>query len=174
MNEISQETLDAIKYATTIEITGQSFYEHAAELTHNEHGIKMFKKLAQDESGHIKTFSEMFTSVLGTDEWQQFINKEEINKTTLLDELKTRIKKQEEERASELEALRIGMELERKSIDYYKKSANESKDTKAKEIFNRLVKEEEFHYDLLQAQYDSLTGSGFWFDMAEFKMDGRF
>ncbi len=28
-------------------------------------------------------------------------------------------------------------------------------------------------YDLLQAQHDSVTKSGFWLDSAEFQMDGK-
>ena len=34
--------------------------------------------------------------------------------------------------------------------------------------------EERFHYDLLQSQYDSVTNSGFWLDVSEFRMDARF
>jgi hypothetical protein len=28
-------------------------------------------------------------------------------------------------------------------------------------------------FDLLQAQYDSITSSGFWLGSAEFRMDGK-
>lgn len=34
--------------------------------------------------------------------------------------------------------------------------------------------EKKGHYDLLQAQYDSVTNSGYWFDVAEFRMDGKY
>jgi len=175
MQNISNEILNVIKESITLEINGRSFYEHAAEITHNDLGKKMFRKLAEDELGHIKTFGEMFTSALSSDEWKKYVEREEGNKSTVLEELKARIKKQEkQERAGELEALRIGMELERKSIDHYEKSAKGINDPKAKEIFNELVKVEGFHYDMLQAQYDHLIGSGFWFDIAEFRMDGKY
>lgn len=43
------------------------------------------------------------------------------------------------------------------------------------EIRGRAIADEErFHYDLLQTQYDSVTGSGFWLDSAEFQMDGKY
>lgn len=175
MAEISQDMLNVIKESITLEINGRSFYEHAAEITHNDLGKKMFKKLAEDEVSHIKTFGEMFTTTLGSDEWKKYVEQQEQNKSTVLEELKTRIQKHEkQERASELEAIRIGMELERKSIDHYKKSAKQTDDVKAQEMFKKLVEVEEFHYDMLQAQYDHLTGSGFWFDIAEFRMDGKY
>ena len=66
------------------------------------------------------------------------------------------------------------MELERGSIDQYKKWATNSDNTKIKEIFEKIIKEEKYHYDLLQAEYDNITNTGFWFDMAEFRMDGKF
>ena len=47
-------------------------------------------------------------------------------------------------------------------------------DAVAKEIFEKIADEERFHYDLLQAQYDSVTGSGFWLDSSEFQMDGKY
>ena len=175
MGDIGSEIIDVIKYATKMEINGRSFYEHAAGLTKNEHGKEVFKKLAQDEINHINTFGEIFTDVLGDDKWKLYVEQEESDKDTVLDELKARIEKQShQERASDQEALRIGMELERGSIDKYQEWAANTQDVKVKEIFNKIIKEEEYHYDLLQAEYDNIANTGFWFDMAEFKMDGKF
>jgi rubrerythrin len=75
---------------------------------------------------------------------------------------------------SEVEALRIGMELEQKAIDFFIASAAKLGDPKAKEIFEKIADEERFHYDLLLAQHDSVTGSGFWLDSSEFAMDGKY
>lgn len=175
MANIDSEMLAVIKYATTMEIGGRSFYEHVADVTENKLGKKMFRKLAEDESVHLKTFGDMFTDILGSEEWKKYLNQEEYKKDTVVQELKERIEKQGTKgHASELEALRIGMELERKSIDHYEKAAKEAKEAKAKEVFSKIIKEEMYHYDLLQAQYDNITGSGFWFDIAEFKMDAKY
>lgn len=75
---------------------------------------------------------------------------------------------------SEIEALSIGMELEQKAINFFSSTVQDMSDSQAKEIFDKICDEERFHYDLLQAQYDSLTNSGFWLDSAEFKMDGKY
>lgn len=175
MENISDEIIDVIKYATTMEINGRSFYEHAAEVTHNELGKKVFSKLADDEIGHMKTFSEIFTSVLGNEEWKKYLDQEELNKSTVLDGLKKRVEEQKKQgRAGDLEALKIGLELEKGSIDHYKKTSDKTNDPKLKEIFAKIIKEEEYHYDLLQAEYDSITNSGFWFDYAEFRMDAKY
>lgn len=175
MTALNKEILGAITYATRMEIQGRSFYEHIAGITKSEHGKEVFRKLAEDETGHIEKFGEIFTSVLGSEEWKSYIDKEEVEKRTVLDELKARVEKRgKEEKATDLEALRIGLELEREAIDYYTKQVDTTDDAVVKDLFSKIISEERFHYDLLQAQYDSITGSGFWFDMAEFKMDGRF
>ncbi len=66
------------------------------------------------------------------------------------------------------------MELEENAVQFFQKAADEVDDPSASEIFRKISEEEKFHYDLLQAQHDSLTNSGFWLDSAEFQMDGKY
>jgi rubrerythrin len=175
MSAISTEVLDAIKGAVQLEIDGKAFFDHAAEQTAHQLGKKMFQKLARDEVQHLKTFGELFTTVIGNEEWKKFVSEKEKSKSPLIEELKARmVKKEQEERAGETEAIRIGMELERKAIDFFTNAAQKSGAPKAKDIFLKIADEERLHYDLLQAQYDSVANSGFWFDVAEFKMDGKY
>ena len=173
MGEISIQVENAVKEAIKMEINGRDFYNHAAEVTHNELGKKMFQKLAQEEIKHIETFSRLISSILKGEDWKRYIRDDELKgKSSLVEELASRIKHAEGK--SEIEALSIAMELEEKGIEFYQRSAGEVDDPQAKEIFKEMCEEEKFHYDLLQAQHDSLTNSGFWFDSAEFRMDGKF
>ncbi len=176
MADLSNAVINVIKESIRLEINGRGFFEHAESVTHNELGKKMFRKLAQDEIGHLTTFGQLFTSVIGSEDWKKFVHEEELKgKSSVIEELKARIAKEEkEDRSGELEAIRIGMTLERNAIDFFEKSASETSDTKTKTIFNKICDEERFHYDLLQAQYDYVTNSGFWFDIAEFRMDGKY
>jgi rubrerythrin len=173
MKDVSDQVADAIREAIKLEINGKAVFDHAAEVTHNELGKKMFKRLAEDETKHLHTFSELFSQVMGGEEWKKSVDEEELkSRSSLIEELAPRMKK--EGRAGEIEAIRIGMELEKKAIDFFEKSAKEATDPKAKEIFDKICEEERSHYDLLQAEYDSVTNSGFWLDIAEFRMDGKF
>jgi rubrerythrin len=175
MNRIDNQVLGIIKEAIKLEINGRKFFQHAQEVSQNSLGKKMFQKLANDESRHLKEFGDLFSEVLKSEDWKKFVSQEEKGNSWLIEELKLRIKSHEREKGtSEIEALRIGMELERKAIDFFEKSAQESSDFKAGEICRKISEEEKFHYDLLQAQYDSVTNSGFWIDVAEFQMDGKY
>ncbi len=175
MAEISGQVLNVIKEAIKLEINGRAFFNHAAEVTHNELGKKMFKKLAQDENRHLDAFGELFSQVIGGDEWKKYVDQEELKgESPLIEGLNTRMKKQKEEKAGELEAISMGMDLERNAVDFFEKSADETTDPQTRQIFEKICEEERLHYSLLQAQYDSVTNSGFWMDMAEFRMDGKF
>lgn len=175
MDRIDNQVMGIIKDAIKLEINGRKFFQHAQEVSQNSLGKKMFQKLANDESRHLKEFGDLFSEVLKSEDWKKFVSQEEQGNSQLIEELKLRIKNHEREKGtSEIEALRIGMELERKAIDFFEKSARESQASKAGEICRKISEEEKFHYDLLQAQYDSVTNSGFWIDVAEFQMDGKY
>lgn len=173
MEKIGKQVEDAIKEAIKLEINGKNFFTHAAEITHNKLGRKMFQRLADEEVKHLEIFSKLFTSVLKEKDWKKYVRGEELKgKSSLIEELASRMKKAEGK--SDIEALSIGMQLEEQAIEYFQKSAEEVDDPQAREIFLNICEEEKFHYDLLQSQRDSLTHSGFWLDSAEFRMDGKF
>jgi rubrerythrin len=165
---------DLVKQAIRLEIDGRKFFNHAAEITLHELGKKMFQRLAQEEVKHLTTFGKLFGSMVKAEDWKEYVKKEEklSEKSPLIEELASRMKKPEAK--GEVEALRIGMELEQNAVEMFKKTSADVTDTKIKEIFDKICDEERFHFDLLQAQHDSVTGSGFWLDSSEFQMDGKY
>ncbi len=172
MPEISQQIKDAIKGAILLEINGRRFFNHAADITEHERGKKMFKFLAEEEGRHLETFGKLFSKILGGEDWKNYIDERDLSgEAPLVEKLKLRMK--ERKGKGETEALSIGMQLEREAIEYFNEAAKNTDDSVAKKIFMEISEEEKFHYDLLQAQHDSVTKSGFWLDGAEFQMDGK-
>ena len=172
MGNVSKDVVQIIKEAIKLEINGRSFFEFATETTQNELGKKMFTKLANDEIEHLKVFNDLFSTIIGGDEWKKFVSEQQRGDSAIIDSLKNRVK--ESKSSSDIEAISIGMELEKKAIEFFEKSALETSDAKTGEICRKISEEEKFHYDLLQAQHDSLTNSGFWMDSTQFKMDGQY
>ena len=172
MNEISKQTENAIIEAIKLEINGRKFFSHAADVTQHERGKKMFEFLAKEELKHLETFSKLFSRILEGVDWKQYIRSQDIQcDAPLVEKLKQRMKT--ETGKSETEALSIGMQLEMDAIQFFQRAAAEADDPDAGKIFFEISEEEKFHYDLLQAQHDSVTKSGFWLDGAEFQMDGK-
>jgi rubrerythrin len=175
MGDLNKEIIEIAREAIRLEIKGRNFFRLAAEVTQSDLGKKMFEKLANDEIEHLKVFGEMFTEATGGVEWKQFVRGEEKETSAIIEGLKERMSGAGKEKgAGDLEAIRIGMELERKAIDFFSGLASASISSEAKEIAEKIREQEEGHYDLLQAQYDSVHKSGFWFDVAEFRLDGEY
>lgn len=172
MEKMSKQVENAIKEALKLEINGRKFFVHAAEVTNHERGKKMFRFLADEEVNHLETFSKLFSQILEEKDWKKYVMDEEIKgEAPMIEKLKENMRR--EEGKGEIEALRVGMELEQNAINFFNRAAAEADDPMAKKIFREISEEEKFHFDLLQAQYDSVTHSGFWLDNAEFKMDGK-
>ncbi|MGB2905708.1 MAG: ferritin family protein [Candidatus Aminicenantaceae bacterium] len=172
MSEITKQIENAIIGAIQLEVNGRKFFIHAAEVTEHEKGKNMFTFLAEEEVKHLETFSKLFSEILDGDDWKKYIKSSDIEgEAPLVERLKERLKSGEGK--GETEALSIGMQLEMEAIQFFQKAAAETDDPMARKIFRDIGEEEKFHYDLLQAQHDSVTNSGFWLDGAEFQMDGK-
>jgi rubrerythrin len=168
-----KDLMNLIREAIKLEINGRQFFSHVAEITHNELGKKMFQKLSKDEVHHLETFSQIFTEMTGSNDWKKQVKLDDADHdSTVINELAARLKKAGGQ--SELEALRIGMELEQKAVEFFRASGDETSDPKIRDIFDKICEEENFHFDLLQAQLDSLTRDGIYYDVSEFQMDGKY
>jgi len=174
MSQISPEVKEAIKTAIQLEKDGRKFFEQAAEETENELGKKMFRKLADDEIRHLVTFEKMFKTLTDPKTWGQLLKEGQPRKRMPYFAEKAENRSPAEHGADELSALRQALEVERKAIDFFRGVAGGTEDPEAKRIFELIAEEEVSHYDLIQAQIDSVTNSGFWFDVGEFQMDGMY
>jgi rubrerythrin len=174
MAQIAPKVREAIKTAIQLEKDGKAFFDQATRETENELGKKMFRKLAADEVRHLQTFKKMFQTITDPGTWKQLLAEGPPKERMPSFDHKAGSRTPAEKGAGELSALQQALEVERKAIDFFKRTAQETSDPEAGRIFLAIANEEEGHYDLIQAQIDSLTHSGFWFDVGEFQMDGMY
>ncbi len=174
MAEITPQVREAIKTAIQLEKDGREFFEQAAEETKNELGKKMFHKLAGDEVRHLVTFEKMFKTLTDPKTWKELLKGGAPRERMPYFAEQAENRSPAEKGAGEVSALRQALAVERKAIDFFRKVAEETGDPEAKRIFQLIAEEEVSHYDLIQAQIDSVTNAGFWFDVGDFKMDGLY
>ncbi len=111
MDKLSQDVKTLVSEAIKLEIDGQAFFNHAAAATANELGKKMFVRLAQEEVKHLETFSRLFSAVMKSDDWKKQVRSEELEgPSSVIRALADRLTRAGSK--SEVEALRVGMELE--------------------------------------------------------------
>ena len=170
---IGKKTAEAMKTAIEMEKSGHKFFTEAAEKVRHEVGRKLFTRLAAEEIDHMRTFEKIFDEVSGGTDWKQAVGSvEPAKRVPYFDDARKEFKV--ENQSVELEYLKKALDLERDAMQFFEKAISEAESPEAREIFKRIRDEEQAHYDLIQAEIDSVNGSGFWFDVHEFYMDGKF
>jgi len=118
-------------------------------------------------------FSRIFSALTEGADWQKAVAEVRPAKPMpYFDEARQQFKA--EDLSVEMDYLRKALQLERNAIAFFGKAAAEAETAEAREVFTRIMEEEQGHYDLIQAEIDSLSGSGYWFDIHESYMDGKF
>ncbi|WP_297439172.1 ferritin family protein [Thermococcus sp.] len=153
--------LEALALALEVEKAELKFYLNLAKKTRDERAKKMFLFLAGEEAEHWEIFEEKFLESL-VEKCQLPAVKEELLEKLLV---------KAENIDSEVDAVKIGMEQEKLTWEFYEKAAREAEHEAVKRIFEELAKVEKAHYELLKAQYDSVMKTGIWMDYQDFSLE---
>ncbi len=151
--------MNAIQIAIQMEKDAIKFYNEASEKAKHLVGKKMFLSIAEDEKRHLEMLSQIFKEMDVTIKDVNPMN----NMKTVFETLKDKMQKKIEATKDELDAFSIAMHMEKEGIEFYKKAGSEAKTEKEKALFERLVKEEQQHYDIFSNTYNFLTDTGNWF-----------
>lgn len=165
----------AISTALEYEARVHQTYAEAVESADHELAKRVFSTLRDEELGHIKYLRERL------DEWRTTgrITVAELDtvlvpKAVIESRAATlRESLSDDRRASrghELESLSRALDVERETSDFYRQMVS-TLDADGKKLFERFVEIEEGHVAIVQAEMDLVTGSGFWFDTAEFSLE---
>jgi len=158
--------MNAVELAIKQETDGIAFYTKAAGKTSHPVGKKMFLSIIEDEKRHLEALSRIFKEL---DITYESVSPMERVKTVFeqsRDEMMARIPAT----ADDLEALRVALDMERASVDFYKKLAVEATNPKEKSLFERLIPEEEEHFRIFNNTYSFLTDSGNWYMWDEYEI----
>ncbi len=163
-----------LRNAIEMELEGQRLFEEASERMKHPHAKEVFLNLVKQEMSHVQIighelhriesglgWSSLETAKSGQEGYPRIsvFDRKGIHVTGLNPDI------------GELEVINLGIEVEKKSIDYYRDAGSKVDDQKAREIFNWLVNEEAGHLLILKAEYDSRSGSGFYYDDREFSLE---
>ena len=164
MNNV-KNVKDAIKTAIQMEKDGYSFYEKAAAETSSEMGRTIFKSLAADELLHLEVFKKLFDEKIGKQEWYDLVSTS--NKYVDIPIFPRNLKKVAGANpdTNEIDALRIAMDSEQKSIDYYTKIKEKIVDKELIKIIDEIIIQEKSHYTVLEGEFNHINSTGYWFEL---------
>ena len=144
------------------EKSGVNFYIHLTESLTLPSGKSTFSKILGEEKKHLRELEE---------EWEQLISRNQnlLNAPVFLhfdyealkrifparEDLKTRIEGDIDEES----ALKLAMEMEKESYNFFKAYAESFNDTKGKTIFRKFAEEELDHYRSIEHEYEKFMAS---------------
>ena len=174
MPEQHAGALSILTNAIDMEREGMAFFEDVASSSKHQRTRDTFSSLAKQEQKHVEVLSEELRRLEQGKDWLSLEDARsapvQYQKISVFKDKEIRRNKVDSE-AGELEALKLGIKIEMKSIDYYRNAGQASADPKAREIFNWLVGEEGGHLTILNAEYEYRIKSGFYYDNMEFSLE---
>ncbi len=151
--------MDALELAMKMETDAISFYTEAARKTRYPAGKKMFQTIAEDEQRHLEMISQVIKGLGVTPNEVSPLG----NIKTVFAALKDEMMQKVEATTDELEAFKIAMKMEREGKAFYEKTLSQVKTEKEKALLERLIREEQQHYDIFSNTYEFLSDTGNWF-----------
>jgi rubrerythrin len=164
---------EAIKTSIEYEIRVRDVYFEAVREAQRPEAKKLFQLMADEEQHHVNYLK------VKLDEWNSDGTVTAGGLTTAISSGKVieegvdklREKVGGKPGTIEIQWLRKADGVERETSDFYKRMVDELPDA-AKGLFRRFLEIEEGHLALVQAQIDFVTGTGYWFDIQEFNLEG--
>ena len=153
--------MDIFDYALQMEKDGEQFYRKIAKKTDNKGLQAILTMLADEEIKHYQAIESMRQ------------NKYQMTETTVLDEARNifiKMKDQEETFEPDQEQAELytkAQEIEKKSQQFYQEKARQTDKDDQKKLYERLAKEEEKHYFLLENIIAFVSRPKQWLENAE-------
>jgi len=157
---MGEELGEAIRRARKLELDGIEFYTDAAQKCGSPPGRRMFESFAADERRHLKTVEDVAEG-LDVDIDDLPMPRDEIR--TLFSEATETLEDAIRTSAQERDAIRIAMDMETKSFELYKEAAAAATEETPRNLFERLAREENQHYEMLENTLEYLSSNEEWF-----------
>jgi rubrerythrin len=166
MDKKTEKVFKMYQAALDMEEKGESFYEKTAKSSKTELGKKMFKMLADDELVHMARIKAIYGALKKGGEWTLKWKTLKIKHPDIKDVFKKLAAKNKgklKPKSTDLDAIEVGLDLEQRSIDFYRDNLAKSKDDLEKQFLEHMVVEEKTHHYLLADMKFYLTAPDAWY-----------
>lgn len=153
MTASSDRSLKMLATALEKEEKGRDFYRDAAARCANELGREIFRTLMAEEGIHIMRIKQIYQVLEGGQGWSDQWKTHKIRSGDLEELMRERIRTlgpRVESETGDLEAVKIGIDMEQGSIRFYDEQLLKASDSLEREFIQRMVTEERSHYTALE------------------------
>jgi rubrerythrin len=164
---------DAIAVAIDFEKKVRDHYLKGAKEIPEPQGRKVFATLGKEEQGHVEYLEHCLS------QWKKTGQVPNVPLKTILPRGSKWIEGERKKLAgqakrapskTELDALKVALQHEKDADTFYHKLVSELPSAE-QGLFAKFLEIEDGHLAIVQAQLDSVQGMGFWFDVAEFRLE---
>jgi len=163
---------EAIKTALQYEGRVVGVYREAMDKAQDPTGKKVFRALSDDEVRHVEYLKQKL------EEWKTTgrVTPSQLNTVVpSREKIEAAVKTLQAKVAvaapdNEIRLLRQALQVEVETSGFYQRLVHELP-PEGQKLFERFVEIEEGHKTIVQAEIDSVSGSGFYFDMPEFNLE---
>ncbi len=147
-----------IETAIRMETDAIVFYGEAERKCSSPYGKKMFEMMVKEEQAHL----EMLKNFFGLDHIRMREQSFTAEVKTVFHTMRPEMMARVEASTDELEALKIGMEMESAGKKYYDEQAASATDDRERALFERLSSDEEAHYRIFADSFSFLSDNNDW------------
>lgn len=156
---MDKSEIKIIKTAILNEIEGEKFYIKAAQDTQDQDTRNAFLHLAEDEKRHQSMLRNMLDQVMAE---KDIVLDNSSFEGTPSPQIFNAAHTMDTDNAMEISVFHIAILMEKASIDYYRKAAQETSLPNAQTFYKNLADWELQHLNAMEDIYDSLTED--WWD----------
>ncbi len=163
------KTLKALQSAIQMEIDGKECYLQASQESSNELGKKLMQSLAAEEDIHRKKFEEIYNAIRKKRNWPRTDFRPDGGKglRTVFARTCAIIGVNVKALSTELDAIKIAIDKENKSYDFYTKQGKDATYDAERDFYETLAGEEREHGLVLLDYYEYLKDPASWFTEKE-------
>ncbi len=166
MREEYRAAFAILAKAMKIEQEGRRFYLKAKRAAHDEKGREVYAALADDEGEHLDIIKKQRDSLAQDDRWARSAKIKPVI-LDLQEDLFPPGKKAPgttgDSHGDDRDALLVGIDIETRSYDLYRRGAQGTADPLGRQIFEFLADQARSHFNVLMLRYESLFGSSTWY-----------
>ena len=162
-------TLEGLQTALQMEIDGKEFYLKSSKASQNKLGKELLKKLAAEEDIHREVFKNIYNRIKNKKEWPdiKFTGDGGRGLRTVFAKALDVMDKSVNSMNVELDAVKTGMDMENKTLDFYNGRKKLAAYDAEKQLYESLTMQESEHYRVLLDYYEFLKDPAGWFVKTE-------
>jgi rubrerythrin len=158
MSQEQEATLAGLQIALKMEEDGKEFYLKSAKASPNKLGAQLFRRLAAEEDIHREVFKNIYNQIKNKNQWPDVkLQAHGKELQTVFSAAINSMDKQYKAGQIEKDAVKTGMDMENKTLDFYNERKAKTNLATEKQLYEALAMQESEHFRLLQDYYEFLN-----------------